>query len=607
MKYVKKITTILFAALLLCSCAVKQDIELKDSSYYLEQLENYTPREKNKNKTKDYEKFLDFEDSVFHEYLEHDYIEMRSYIVDYENYGVIKPAVGWGTLEYQNYSDAEFYNDILVKLREIRFKKLSYTQQFEYEKLEYYLLEKICECYYKEYGPLFSISNDLLGYMFFNLDELPFDTEEYVTDYFELLHDFPRYMSDALVYTSKQADKGIYTDNESIDYNCDYIVELIGDEEGNDFTNSFNTKIDKLDFISDDKKQEYKKTNEEIVENEIIPCLQNLSEELLKYYDMADTDTAYQCFYSKDYARFMLMLNTSSNADPQTLFDRTLSDLNKIGADYLAIKDDESMVDEKFEILFADGYGGLGLSDTETLDYLEGIIPQIVPALDEYNYEISPLDATNEGSNVIAYHIAPAIDKPDGTIIRTNPLMFGYDQISDYTVVAHEGLPGHMYQNLYYLSTNPADITGIYRYIGYKEGWATYSMLEALELSGIKSEALLTYERLYWMLDYYMCALGDIYYNYMGGTVEEFAKILDDNGWNDEYAETVHDIVRKNPGTNLAYGVGYMQIMSMRTRAEEALGDKFDVVEFHKELLIHGPLPMVVMEKAVDDYIEANK
>jgi len=608
MKTFKKLILTLLTLLLLCSCSTeKLDYSLKDSTYYLNLLKNYTPRDKDISKQEDSKAFDDFQDKAFRDYVEKDYIELRAFIVDYEAYNLKKPDVNWGKLEYQDYSDASFYNNILVELSTINYDDLSYTQQFEYEKLEYYLIEKICSCYYKEYGPLFSYSNDLLGYLFFNLDELPISSVEYIEDYLVLLEDLPRYLNEAIIYIGKQAENGIYTDNESIDYNLDYIVELLGNDNGNDFINSFNSKIDKLDFIDEDTKKQYKDSNLKIVEDSIVPCLQNLSDELYKYLDKADINNSYQCDYSKDYARFMLMFNTSSNKDPQELFDLTLQDLNEIGAQYLQVREDESIVNEQYDILFSDTYGGLGLSDEDTLKYLEENITSLVPKLDKYVYEMSRLESTNEGSSVIAYHIAPAIDNPDGTIIRTNPLLFGYDYINDYVVVAHEGLPGHMYQNLYYLSTKPADITGIYQYIGYKEGWATYSMLDALEVSGIQSSSLLKYERLYWMLDYYMCALGDIYYNYMDGDVEGLEKILDDNGWNKDYASNVYEIVRKSPGINLQYGVGYMQFSSLRNKAETALGDKFDLISFNEELLKHGPLPMVVLEKAIDDYIEANK
>jgi prolyl oligopeptidase len=61
------------------------------------------------------------------------------------------------------------------------------------------------------------------------------------------------------------------------------------------------------------------------------------------------------------------------------------------------------------------------------------------------------------------------------------------------------------------------------------------------------------------------------------------------------------------PGQALAYKVGQLKFLELRERAKTELGDKFDIREFHDEVLRHGALPMDVLEKTVSTWIDVQK
>jgi uncharacterized protein (DUF885 family) len=61
------------------------------------------------------------------------------------------------------------------------------------------------------------------------------------------------------------------------------------------------------------------------------------------------------------------------------------------------------------------------------------------------------------------------------------------------------------------------------------------------------------------------------------------------------------------PGQALAYKMGELKIKELRQRASSALGDKFDIRQFHDLLLSEGTLTLRLMEKLVDRYIETTK
>jgi uncharacterized protein (DUF885 family) len=59
-----------------------------------------------------------------------------------------------------------------------------------------------------------------------------------------------------------------------------------------------------------------------------------------------------------------------------------------------------------------------------------------------------------------------------------------------------------------------------------------------------------------------------------------------------------------NPGQACAYKLGQLRILALRERARERLGDAFDLADFHDVVLGQGALPLVVLERVVDDWID---
>ncbi|MDX1429568.1 MAG: DUF885 domain-containing protein, partial [Rhodothermales bacterium] len=57
------------------------------------------------------------------------------------------------------------------------------------------------------------------------------------------------------------------------------------------------------------------------------------------------------------------------------------------------------------------------------------------------------------------------------------------------------------------------------------------------------------------------------------------------------------------PGQALGYKMGELTIRRLRREAEEALGDRFDLRDFHDVILLHGEVPLAIMEQLVDGYI----
>jgi uncharacterized protein (DUF885 family) len=61
------------------------------------------------------------------------------------------------------------------------------------------------------------------------------------------------------------------------------------------------------------------------------------------------------------------------------------------------------------------------------------------------------------------------------------------------------------------------------------------------------------------------------------------------------------------PGQALAYKIGQLKILELRHRAEAELGRRFDLKEFHAQILMTGALPLTVLERKIDEWIAARR
>jgi uncharacterized protein (DUF885 family) len=176
------------------------------------------------------------------------------------------------------------------------------------------------------------------------------------------------------------------------------------------------------------------------------------------------------------------------------------------------------------------------------------------------------------------------------------------------TLYLHEGAPGHHFQIS--IAQENEKLPAFMRFGGntaYVEGWALYSETLGYDMGLFKDP----YQRFGTLSDEMLRAMRlvvDTGLHSKGWTREQAIDYMlanSDMGKTDATAEVERYIAI--PTQALAYKIGALTIMRLKDKAKTQLGKKFDVREFHNQVLNTGALPLTVLEKKIDDWIAASK
>jgi uncharacterized protein (DUF885 family) len=176
------------------------------------------------------------------------------------------------------------------------------------------------------------------------------------------------------------------------------------------------------------------------------------------------------------------------------------------------------------------------------------------------------------------------------------------------TLYLHEGAPGHHFQIS--IAQENEKLPAFMRFGGntaYVEGWALYAETLGYDMGLYKDP----YQRFGTLSEEMLRAMRlvvDTGLHSKGWTRQQAIDYMlanSDMGKTDATAEVERYIAI--PTQALAYKIGALTIMRLRDKAKTQLGKKFNVREFHNQVLNTGALPLTVLEKKIDDWISASK
>lgn len=215
-----------------------------------------------------------------------------------------------------------------------------------------------------------------------------------------------------------------------------------------------------------------------------------------------------------------------------------------------------------------------------------------------------------------AFYTSPAPGSSDPGVMVINPSFSPVNvNYNEYVLVHHETIPGHHTQ---LALAQELELPNFQRYYGvnpylqeyilqaYPEGWALYGETLAWEIGLYTDDPLANLGRLRLHLLRVVRSVVDTGIHAKGWTLDQAAAYLEEvTGVPQNRSALTRYIV--NPGYPNGYNIGAMKIFALRQRAMDALGDAFDIREFHDVVLGHGILPIGVLENVVDDWIAAQQ
>jgi len=252
------------------------------------------------------------------------------------------------------------------------------------------------------------------------------------------------------------------------------------------------------------------------------------------------------------------------------------------------------------------------LAYTQTLlERVKGILPDYFNTLPKAECVVERMPEMMEASDFPIAMAQPA--PPDGS--RPGKHLLNQSKMEDHAtyiqdaLLVHESLPGHVMQ---FAVAQESERVNTYQRLrpydtAYAEGWALYCETLADEMGVYQSP----YDRYGWYtMDLWRCCrlVVDTGMHALGWTRQQAIDYMMENtslplgqieNEVDRYAEW--------PAQALGYKIGAIRMMEIRQMAEEALGDKFDIREFHDEVLVNGPLPIPMLEDVIRHWCEGKQ
>jgi uncharacterized protein (DUF885 family) len=250
-------------------------------------------------------------------------------------------------------------------------------------------------------------------------------------------------------------------------------------------------------------------------------------------------------------------------------------------------------------------------SEQELIEYSREVVARareasrpLFASMPAQEMRVEPFDAFRRGSGGSSYY-QNQVDPALPAFYRINSELWQTETRGGAEITAvHEGYPGHHMQISFanMIGTNPiVKLTGNSAYV---EGWARYS--EALaEEAGIYRTPYALMTRRLWPARGMVVDPG---LHVMGWTREQVIDFIRQSGrFSGPEADDLVDRVAIWPGQLTAYDSGGLEIMALRREAEAALGQGFDLRQFHQRVLENGAIPLTALRANIEAWIAAER
>lgn len=523
-----------------------------------------------------------------------------------ENYGINERPVSLGHFTKEaEMAEYSFYENILKSLDDLDVTKLSKDDMLTNKILRKCIENTLAFSDYYLYSEPFSPVNGIQSSIPLLLAEYQFYDETYVDTYLKLLSNVSSYIDEAIAYEHEKIEAGLGMSAEQADIIIEQCNEFMENNDDNVLISTFADRLDELDNISEEEKDNYQKSNLDVINSQILPAYKRITDTLNEIKDNNSTpvtrglaaisDTA------KAYYTSLVKYQTCSDKSPREMYnmlEETLRNCTKHITDI--IKDNPGILSKSEALIspvISDGEGSF--SAEKTITYLKEQCGNSFPLPSvDHAFKVKAVPDSLEDMLSPAMYFVPPIDGDLTDRIYINAASCNKGDI--FYTLAHESYPGHMYQTRYFMDSEPDTIRLLLNWGGYSEGWATYAELFSYSYDGL-DPAVSDVQKYNKLATLCLYSLADIGIHYYGWTLKDCRKLFKKNNITD--ADTVGRIyltVASEPALYTKYTFGCIEFLNELDFAKNKLKDRFNIIDYHDYLLKLGPMPFDILHKEMN-------
>jgi uncharacterized protein (DUF885 family) len=551
---------------------------------------------------------------------------MRSPI--YQSYlGIKKDQDKWDDLSEEFALESiEIAKAELAELNAIDKSALSPQNQVSYALMKQSLEQQISDFEWRDHNyplnQMFGIHSQIPSLL---INQHSISSEEDAKAYISRLNKLEELFAQVIKGLNRRSDKGIIAPQFVYPYVISDSKNIItgapfDDGEASTLFADFTGKIENLD-VDDATKRNLIQEAELALVNTVKPAYEKLIAAVEVIAAKADTkDGVWKFPKGEEFYNVRLERTTTTPMTAQEIHEVGLSEVARIHDEMREIMKKvgfEGNLQEFFEFMRVDKQFFYPESEEGKQEYLTeatALIDTMKTRLDELflvkpqaDLTVKAVEAFREKSAGKAFYQRPSMDGSRPGIYYANLYRMSDMPIYQMEALAyHEGIPGHHMQ-----LAIAQELQGIPkfrkfgRFTAYTEGWGLYSELLPKEI-GFYEDPYSDFGRLAMELWRACRLVVDTGIHAMKWTRQEGIDYYVNNTPNpkpDAVKMVERHIVMAGQAT--AYKIGMLKILSLREKAKTALGDKFDIREFHDVVLKNGPVPLNILEDYVDGYIQS--
>ena len=445
----------------------------------------------------------------------------------------------------------------------------------------------------------------------------PFNTAQDYRNFINRADGFATYMDSVIVTMQEGIEKSVVLPKPLIEKVLPQLqVHILDDVTQSVFYGPLETLQDN-DDISEPEKTSIKSAYIDSIKSVIIPAYSRVHNFMSEVYLEKGRDTfgLADLPNGKEWYEFRIETNTTLPLTAKEIHTFGQQEVVRILAEMTQVKETVGFegdlpaffeflrTDEQFffesEQALIDGY-------TQVKEKIDSLVPLLFEVFPKADYEVRAVEAFRAASSAGASYQSPAPDgsRPGIFYINAHNLKAQPKYLME-TLSVHEAAPGHHFQIAIQQEVESLpDFRKFGGYTVFAEGWALYAESLGKEM-GLFTDPYMWYGRLSDEQLRAMRLVVDTGLHAFGWSRQKAIDFMIDNSSlapSDIEAEVERYIAIG--GQAVSYKVGQRHIRMLRNKAQQALGDKFDVKKFHTQVLIDGALPMPILEAKIDRWIK---